>query len=207
MDGVGRPIRNIFRLTMFLLVHHREFLKDLWMKHVVIFGRHPKLGCVKNCACTENWARGNIAVLSIYIDNRNPTCVRGPKLADLGKFDSDKAVIDGRICPVKVGRLLQGAGNLGDRMARCFSRFGHDPVLIIGSDIPDVGQAHIAAAFDALRRNDVVFGPSNDGGYWLVGMRQGRLAGPLFDNVRLVNKVCIVRYSEKTLIWVFGLQC
>ncbi len=76
-------------------------------------------------------------------------------------------------------------------MARCFSLFGHDPVLIIGSDIPDVGQAHIAAAFDALRRSDVVFGPSNDGGYWLVGMRRGKIAGPLFDNVRWSTKYAL----------------
>ena len=76
-------------------------------------------------------------------------------------------------------------------MARCFSLFGHDPVLIIGSDIPDVGQAHIAAAFDALRRSDVVFGPCNDGGYWLVGMRRGKIAGPLFDNVRWSTKYAL----------------
>ena len=82
-------------------------------------------------------------------------------------------------------------------MARCFSKFRHDPVLIIGSDIPNVGQAHITAAFDALRRNDVVFGPSNDGGYWLVGMRKGRLAGPAFRQCPLVNGICTVRYSGK----------
>ena len=76
-------------------------------------------------------------------------------------------------------------------MARCFSGFGHDPVLIIGSDIPDVGQAHIAAAFSALRRSNVVFGPSNDGGYWLVGLRQGIKVGALFDNVRWSTKYAL----------------
>ena len=161
------------------------------MKHVVIFGRHPKLGCVKTRLARKI---GPVETLRFYRYTLTTVIRRvsaGQSWQTWVSLTPDKAVIDGRICPVKVGRLLQGGGNLGDRMARCFSRFGHDPVLIIGSDIPDVGQAHIAAAFDALRRSDVVFGPSNDGGYWLVGMRQGRLAGPLFDNVRWSTKYAL----------------
>ena len=82
------------------------------------------------------------------------------------------------------GRLPQGDGDLGDRMARCLARFGPNPVLIVGSDIPDINRPHIASAFDALRRNDLVFGPSGDGGYWLVGAAQGARVGALFNDVR-----------------------
>jgi glycosyltransferase A (GT-A) superfamily protein (DUF2064 family) len=46
------------------------------------------------------------------------------------------------------------------------------PVVIIGTDIPDIARAHIAAAFRLLGRHDAVLGPAEDGGYWLVGLRR-----------------------------------
>lgn len=154
------------------------------MKHVVFFARQPKLGCVKTRLAREI---GPVETLRFYRSTLTSVIRRaaaGQSWQTWVSLTPDKADIDHRIFPTKVGRLLQGRGNLGDRMARCFSGFGQNPVLIIGSDIPGVGQAHIAAAFGALRRNDVVFGPSYDGGYWLVGIRKGKLAGALFDNVR-----------------------
>jgi glycosyltransferase A (GT-A) superfamily protein (DUF2064 family) len=58
------------------------------------------------------------------------------------------------------------------------------PVVIIGSDIPDITAADIAAAFRALGSNSAVFGPAMDGGYWLVGLRRRpRFIDP-FANVR-----------------------
>jgi glycosyltransferase A (GT-A) superfamily protein (DUF2064 family) len=69
-------------------------------------------------------------------------------------------------------------------MANCLIGFGHHPALIVGSDIPDIDRRHVAAAFDKLRRNELVFGPSDDGGYWLVGAAQGARVGNLFNDVR-----------------------
>lgn len=59
---------------------------------------------------------------------------------------------------------------LGDTLARFLSRFS--PVVLIGSDGPDLPAAFLARAFDILRdRSDVVLGPAKDGGYYLIGMR------------------------------------
>ena len=53
----------------------------------------------------------------------------------------------------------------------------------VGSDIPAICPNHIAEAFRLLGRADAVFGPAEDGGYWLVGFRRspGRLSP--FDGV------------------------
>ena len=52
---------------------------------------------------------------------------------------------------------------LGDTLARLLSRFS--PVVMIGSDGPDLPAAFLTRAFDLLRdRIDVVIGPANDGG-------------------------------------------
>jgi glycosyltransferase A (GT-A) superfamily protein (DUF2064 family) len=58
------------------------------------------------------------------------------------------------------------------------------PAAIVGSDIPDLTAAHVRAAFKRLGEADFVFGPSRDGGYWLVGARAGALARGRFRHVR-----------------------
>lgn len=68
----------------------------------------------------------------------------------------------------------QGPGDLGRRMAESLSRAfaeGAARAVIIGTDIPGISPSHLAQAFEALNRNDLVFGPAADGGYYLIGVR------------------------------------
>ncbi|MCO6419632.1 DUF2064 domain-containing protein, partial [Siccirubricoccus sp. KC 17139] len=78
-------------------------------------------------------------------------------------------------------RLPQGRGDLGARMQRALAR--HRRAVLIGCDIPGIAAADIAAAFRALGRAPAVFGPAEDGGYWLVGFGPRRPARP-FAGVR-----------------------
>ena len=55
-------------------------------------------------------------------------------------------------------------------MNRALLSVGHGPRLLIGSDIPAVSQQHIELAFKQLNSVDAVFGPAQDGGYWLIGL-------------------------------------
>ncbi len=45
-------------------------------------------------------------------------------------------------------------------------------MVVIGTDCPDITGGILGAAFDALRRNDLVLGPATDGGYYLIGIRR-----------------------------------
>ena len=68
----------------------------------------------------------------------------------------------------------QVEGDLGERLGAAFDqafRKGAKRVVLIGADIPDACERHIDQAFDALGDHDLVFGPSIDGGYWLLGMK------------------------------------
>ena len=58
------------------------------------------------------------------------------------------------------------------------------PVVIVGSDIPGITPAPLASAFRELGRRDVVFGPAEDGGYWLVGLNWRVRTVGLFAGVR-----------------------
>ena len=61
----------------------------------------------------------------------------------------------------------QGEGDLGARMARALDPA---PAIIVGSDLPDLAPAHLAAAAEMLAQDQVAVGPAEDGGYWLLGL-------------------------------------
>lgn len=69
----------------------------------------------------------------------------------------------------------QGKGDLGQRMKFAFqSAFtaGANRVVAIGIDCPDIDAALLNQAFEALKQHDLVLGPAEDGGYYLIGLNQ-----------------------------------
>jgi len=85
---------------------------------------------------------------------------------------------------LRIERLRQGAGDLGQRMQRIFQRLPPGPAIIVGGDIPAIAASDIASAFRLLGNADVVLGPALDGGYWLVGMKRSPRVLSLFSGVR-----------------------
>jgi rSAM/selenodomain-associated transferase 1 len=75
-------------------------------------------------------------------------------------------------------RLLPQAGaDLGARMSAAFARAfarGAARVAIVGTDSPTVTRATIIAALEALDGADVVVGPAEDGGYYLLALAAPR---------------------------------
>ena len=80
--------------------------------------------------------------------------------------------------------LPQVGDGLSMRLTCLFQRLldmGHDGVIATDSDSPTLPTAHLQRAVDRLTTpdTDVVVGPSDDGGYYLIGLRQ--LHSALFD--------------------------
>lgn len=72
-------------------------------------------------------------------------------------------------------KKVQVEGDLGQKMSQAFaSSFNEscEKVVLIGSDCPTITTSIFEEAFNALNENDVVIGPSLDGGYYLIGMNQ-----------------------------------
>ncbi|WOF73133.1 TIGR04282 family arsenosugar biosynthesis glycosyltransferase [Parvibaculaceae bacterium PLY_AMNH_Bact1] len=86
--------------------------------------------------------------------------------------------------PDEMPRVPQGEGDLGARMDGVMQIMPLGPVVLIGCDIPNVTDTRIAAAFKALGNHDAVFGPAEDGGYWLVGLKRFPRVRSIFGNVR-----------------------
>ncbi len=80
-------------------------------------------------------------------------------------------------------KKLQHTGNLGQRMQMAFEEAftnGYKKVAIIGSDCPEMTSDILEEAFERLDDCDVVIGPANDGGYYLLAMKSPL---PIFDEV------------------------
>jgi rSAM/selenodomain-associated transferase 1 len=78
-------------------------------------------------------------------------------------------------CATRVRVLPQRGADLGARMGSAFRKcfaMGYREAVVIGTDTPWMGAERVRRAFKDLKRSDVVIGPAEDGGYYLLGMRK-----------------------------------
>jgi len=71
------------------------------------------------------------------------------------------------------GKSIQKGRDLGDKMYNAFVEGfaeGYQEIILIGSDLPDLSSDIIENAFLKFKLNEVVFGPAEDGGYYLIGL-------------------------------------
>ena len=78
---------------------------------------------------------------------------------------------------------LQGKGCLGEKMKRqilinkkfCVQNEIKN-IIFIGTDLPDLCHLDLLNTIKYLEHNDLILGPSNDGGYWLLGLSENILS-------------------------------
>ena len=145
--------------------------------HLIVFGRYPRVGMTKTrlipalgpagaAALQKRLAEKTVATArqaAMRIGARLVFCHDGGNAQQLCQW------LGGR--PIRY--LAQAAGDLGRRMHLAMQRafdVGARRVVLVGTDIPGLTTEMLEEAFSALHEKDLVFGPSIDGGYWLVGM-------------------------------------
>ncbi len=81
--------------------------------------------------------------------------------------------------------LVQRGADLGQRMANALSQalVRTSPVVLIGSDLPDLPVAHLFAAQQLLETAKLCLGPTPDGGFYLIGLRTFLPLSQIFANV------------------------
>ena len=151
--------------------------------HLVVFARSPQVGRVKQRLGRTEGAVEAARIYRVLVQGLLCRVARDPRWRCWLYLDPDSAVVDRGGWPHGLLRRAQGPGNLGTRMGRPFRELPPGPLVLVGTDIPDLRPAHIARAFAALGRADAVFGPATDGGFWLVGLRRRPRALEVFDSV------------------------
>ena len=138
---------------------------------LIVFTRNPELGKVKTRLAKTI---GNATALKIYIFLLERTRDIAVQVsADKAVYYSVK-VRENDIWDTNNFQKHQQVGeDLGIRMLHAFKngfKAGYEKVMIIGSDLYDLTAETIENAFIALKDNEVVIGPAEDGGYYLLGM-------------------------------------
>ena len=163
------PINRLHRMR-----NHKYFRRN----RLIVFGRYPVPGRVKTRLIPAIGPAG-AADLQRWLTE---------KTLETAKAFAFPRGIDVEVCfeggtKQKMRRWLgsgvslsrQVPGDLGMRMYTTFLaafQSGCSRVILIGTDIPELKTDHLRQAFDALTENDLVIGPSTDGGYWLIGMNR-----------------------------------
>lgn len=156
---------------------------------IIFLLKYPQKGKVKTRLASE---KGETFTLKLY------ECFIRDMLKKLGTVESDVhlfltpgdtvpamrrwAADTGEAFPVHA----QEGEDLGERMAHAFEymfRMGCKACIIIGSDLPDLPVVVLEEALDALTLFDAVIGPTEDGGYYLLGFRRDTFCREVFQGI------------------------
>lgn len=138
-----------------------------------IFFRVPEYGKVKKRLAKDI---GNEAALEEYRSMLNTTIERVSRLSQIdiyGFYNGNPLFLVNlqRRLPL----ILQRGNNLGEKMYNAISylfKKGYKRTSLIGVDSPDLPLSFIVDAFNLLKYFELVIGPSEDGGYYLIGVNK-----------------------------------
>ncbi len=138
---------------------------------LIIFVKNPVAGKVKTRLAKDI---GNEKALRVYEFLLDKIYKETKNLA-VEKYLFLSDALDQNLFDSGFTQILQKGKDLGERMANGFDYLfdkGFDKALIIGSDVPELDSKIIYDAFEKLFVYDIVIGPSKDGGYYLIGMKE-----------------------------------
>lgn len=146
------------------------------MSTVVVIAKSPVAGQVKTRLCppltTHGAATLAAAALTDTLDAVRGAAATRRVLALAGALSAP---------PPGFEVLPQRGDCFADRLANAFADAGPGPVLLIGMDTPQLASRQIDLALTELLATDVVLGRAIDGGWWALGLQDGRHAEVLQD--------------------------
>ena len=139
---------------------------------LLIFTRNPQLGKVKTRLAKTF---GDKKALEVYKDLLLHT-MEATKDLDCDVFVFyDEKIEENDIWSTKIyHKFVQSGKDLGEKMQNAFQKLfalNYQNCIIIGSDLFDLNEKMIIDAFQLLDKNDAVIGPAEDGGYYLLGLK------------------------------------
>lgn len=145
---------------------------------LVIFLKNPKLGNVKTRIAAT---LGDQKALDIYLELLDTTIINTADEDYETLLFFSENVDDLSQYPYE--RRIQVSGDLGNKLKSAFDEVLNtmDKCLIIGSDCPYINNEIILEAFQSLQDHDLVLGPTPDGGYYLIGLKQNEKS--LFEDI------------------------
>jgi len=142
-------------------------------KALIVFLKSPIRGMVKTRLAKSIGEEAALVVYNqlvgtTYLVANEVNATKYAVFSDSLPDNSSKAVQHFR-------KFVQHGEDLGERMKNAFDlvfKDGSDKAVIIGSDCPELLPSEIEDAFHLLTANDLVIGPAQDGGYYLLGLKK-----------------------------------
>ncbi len=145
---------------------------------VIVFVKNIKLGTVKTRLAKTI---GDYGAFEVYSELVKITEKATARLDVDKRIYFSNAIVDSKW--QNNYKAVQQGVDLGERMLNAFKDgfdAGYKKIVLIGSDLPEINETHIQKGINALNENDVVFGPAEDGGYYLIGL--SKLESTIFSN-------------------------
>jgi len=148
---------------------------------LLVMAKRPEAGATKTRLCPpltpERAAALYACFLADVVEMARAVARSVPGLVPTIAYAPDDAAGYFRALAPDFALVLQTGATLGERLAAVMSgalASGHGQVAAINSDSPSLPAAYLAQAFAALDdpAADVVFGPCDDGGYYLIGWKR-----------------------------------
>jgi rSAM/selenodomain-associated transferase 1 len=153
---------------------------------VAIMAKAPRPGQVKTRLCPPLRATEAAALYRAFLLDKIAAVGGLTRAQPVVAYTPDDARGEfGALAP-QFTLLAQEGADLGARLHTVLSALvagGHVAAMAVDSDTPTLPVAYLQAAVDALSQPgpDVVLGPTEDGGYYLIGVRAAHRA--LFEDV------------------------
>jgi rSAM/selenodomain-associated transferase 1 len=140
---------------------------------ILIFTRNPELGKVKTRLAASIGNQNALEVYVLLLEHTKKVALETPY--DKQVLYSVEINHDDMWDSSSFQKKLQVGADLGQRMCNAFEagfEDGYEKIVIIGSDLIALESADIDKAINKLDDNDIVIGPAEDGGYYLLGMKK-----------------------------------
>jgi hypothetical protein len=135
---------------------------------LVLFARYPTAGACKTRLIPALGAAGAADMHRRLTERTVAVLTASGAAVEVAYTGARAAEFDAWLGP-DLGLVEQVEGDLTARLLACLDPA---PVIFFGADTPDLSRHHVGAAIAALASHDVVIGPAEDGGYYLIGMRR-----------------------------------
>ena len=166
-------------------------------KLVIMFVKEPKLGFVKTRLAKTCGDEFTLELYKCFVKDLINTLEHNNydfKLCaypNLEKIDKEFG---------SYNNFLQVEGSLGLKMKEAFSsQFDkeYEKIVLIGSDTPHISNKMIEEAFFHLDSNDIILGPSLDGGYYLIAFNNKTFYENVFEEISWSTSLVLGQTLQK----------
>ncbi|MEE9438273.1 MAG: TIGR04282 family arsenosugar biosynthesis glycosyltransferase [Saprospiraceae bacterium] len=140
-------------------------------KAIIIFIKNPVIGKVKTRIAKDVGDKIALEIYKKLLIHIHDTILKTSNIK-LFIYYSDHVNNNDMWNDKRFVKRLQSDGDIGVRMSKALDAVLQDcdSAILIGSDCAQLSFHHLVEALDNLENNDIVLGPTFDGGYYLIGM-------------------------------------